>query len=115
MQKQSPIFAKSYDFLKWLLPVLGGFPKEQRFRLARKIEESAFLFQDRIIAATHFPQAETRHIEDAVYELKKLKIYTRLAMDIGYLKFNQYEHSLTCLEELNRLINGWKKKAETAR
>ncbi len=42
--KQSPIFTKTYDLLKWLVPHLDKYPKSQRFRLAKRIEDAVFDF-----------------------------------------------------------------------
>ena len=44
--KQSPIFVKTYDLLLWLLGRTARFPKNERFRLAKRLEESAFAFYD---------------------------------------------------------------------
>ena len=34
---QSPLFAKTYDFLLWLVPLTVKFPKAQRFLLAERL------------------------------------------------------------------------------
>jgi hypothetical protein len=49
--RESPIYAKSYDLLKWILPSTVKFPKHQRFVLARQIEEAAFGFHRAIVRA----------------------------------------------------------------
>ncbi|MDY6874857.1 MAG: hypothetical protein SWK90_01450 [Chloroflexota bacterium] len=48
--KQSPIFAKTYDFLLWLLGRTARFPKNERFRMAKRLEERAFAL---LAHATH--------------------------------------------------------------
>ena len=42
--KQSPIFTKTYDLLKWLVPHVDKYPKSQRFRLGKRIEDAVFDF-----------------------------------------------------------------------
>jgi len=42
--KQSPVFARTYDLIKWLVPHVTKYPKDQRFRLAKRIEDAAFDF-----------------------------------------------------------------------
>ena len=49
---QSPIFAKTHDLLVWLLQHTAKFPKSERFRLAKRVEDSAFRFYDLIARAT---------------------------------------------------------------
>ena len=50
-RKQSPIFVKTYDLLLWLLERTARFPKQERFRMGRKLEESVFAFHDLILQA----------------------------------------------------------------
>ena len=38
--KESPIFVKTYDFVKWLLEHTIKFPKSQRFVMAKRVEEA---------------------------------------------------------------------------
>jgi len=38
--KQSPIFVKTYDLLVWLLGRTGNFSKNERFRMAKRVEDS---------------------------------------------------------------------------
>ena len=52
----SPIFAKSYDFLLWLLNHTEKFPKNERFRLARRLEDAGFEFYELLIHATRSPK-----------------------------------------------------------
>lgn len=40
--KESPIFVKSFDFLKWLLGRTEKFPKSQRFFLAKRLNDAMF-------------------------------------------------------------------------
>jgi hypothetical protein len=38
---ESPIFARSYALLRWLIPLTIKFPREQRFVLAAAFQQSA--------------------------------------------------------------------------
>lgn len=49
---QSPIFSKTYDFILWLLHHTEKFPKSERFRMARRLEDTAFDFYELLIKAT---------------------------------------------------------------
>jgi hypothetical protein len=56
--KQSPIFVKTYDFLVWLLGRTARFPKNERFRMARRLEETAFAFYDLLLQAGRLPASQ---------------------------------------------------------
>lgn len=55
--KQSPIFSKTYDFLRWLLLHTEKFPKSERFRLARRLEDTCFEFYELLIQSAHASRA----------------------------------------------------------
>jgi hypothetical protein len=101
--RESPIYAKSYDLLKWLLPSTAKFPKQQRFVLARQIEEEAFGFHRAIVRAGRDPRA----LAEADAHLTMLRTYVRLACDLRFYSVSQYEHAARLVDELGRLVGGW--------
>jgi len=107
--KQSPIFVKTYDLLRWLLPQTVKFPRQQRFVLAEAIQRTALQFQEEIIDAGRAPQP-LPGLRQADTTLIKLRLYLRLACDLELLKFNQYEHVSRMVDEVGRLLGSWMKK-----
>ncbi|MBM3222079.1 MAG: diversity-generating retroelement protein Avd [Candidatus Rokubacteria bacterium] len=113
MTAESPAFAKAYDLLKWLLPATARFPRQQRFVLARQIEESAFALHRALLRALDERESA---LADADRELAALRAYLRLACELRFFSVNQYEHAARLVDELGRLIGGWKRRvAETTR
>jgi hypothetical protein len=111
--KQSPIFTKTYDMLRWLLPQTVKFPRQQRFVLAAAIQQTALRLQEQLIEAAYAEQPLPR-LREADITLAKLRTYLRLCRDLELLKFNQYEHGARMLNEIGRLLGGWMKKAQPA-
>jgi len=107
--ESSPIFVKTYDLMVWLMPVLTGFPKDQRFRLAARIERALFEFYEIIQKAARTRQPRTL-LSEADLELEKLRVYLRLAQDIHCLPFKKYEYASSALVEIGKLLGGWIKK-----
>lgn len=114
--QQSPIFAKTYDLILWLMPSTLKFPREQRFVLARAVQETALRFQERLIeaAAVRGPALQA-DLARADVELTKLRFYLRLCKDLDLLQTNQYFHVSQITAEVGRLLGGWIKKASGAR
>ena len=48
---ESPIFARTHDLLLWLIPRTLRFPREQRFVLARRLQDRALDLQEALLAA----------------------------------------------------------------
>jgi len=85
-RKQSPIFVKTYDLLLWLLEHTARFPKHERFRMARRVEESVFAFYDLLLQAGRLAEERTkdkrRLLLQADLELDRLRFYVRMCQDL---------------------------------
>lgn len=110
---QSPLFVKTYDFLLWLIPLTLKFPKSQRFLLAERLSKMALDFYDLILSAVMEPQRQAERLDEADKLLTKIRLYVRLSHDLGCLSLGQLEHATRLMEELGRLIGGWKRKRAT--
>ena len=111
-ERQSPIFTKTYDFILWLLNHTEQFPKSERFRLAKRTEDCAFNFYERIVEATRSrnPRAV---LLDADLELDKLRLYLRLCHARKLTNADQYKYAAGILVEIGKLIGGWLKSVES--
>ena len=108
-QAQSPIFTKSYDLLVWLLKSTEKFPKNERFRLARRLEDSAFAFYELLMQAVHTPNTRTNLLQ-ADLELEKLRLYLRLCQARELMSKDQYQYAARVSVEIGKLLGGWLKK-----
>jgi len=106
--KESPIFIKSFETLQWTLEHTRKFPKDQRFVLAKRIEDTFLSFYDAILdASDHKGVAAVRTLHDADRLLERLRHYNRLSVRMKFVSFNQYEHLAGRLEEIGKLLGGW--------
>ncbi len=104
--KQSPLFLKSYELLRWLIPATLKFPREQRFVLASHLQKTAFAFQDALFEATlvNPPKKELKRADNL---LRRLKLYWRLGFDLKLMPFKRYQHGSQLMDEIGRLLGGW--------
>ena len=108
--QESPIFSKTYDLLLWLMPATTKFPREQRFVMAKNVQETALRFQEALIeAGVGHGRSRNRALVQADVELTKLRFYLRLCKDMKLLKLNQYKHVASMVAEVGRLLGGWRK------
>lgn len=110
--RQSPIFTKTYDFILWLLNHTERFPKSERFRLAKRMEDCAFNFYERLVEA---PRAQNSRavLLDADLELNKLRLYMRLCHARKLTNADQYQYAANILVEVGKLLGGWLKALES--
>lgn len=109
--KESPIFTRTYDLLRWLIPVTVKFPRQQRFVLAQALQQTALAFQEQLIEAgnTRSPGAK---LQQANISLTKLRTTLRLSRDLDLISLGQYEHVSRMVNEIGRLLGGWIKKTK---
>lgn len=104
--KESPIFTRTYDLLRWLIPLTVKFPRAHRFVLAARLQETALRFQERLVEAGRRRQPGPI-LAQADDDLALLRFYLRLCRDLELLAFNQYEHGARMMDEVGRLLGGW--------
>jgi hypothetical protein len=106
--KQSPIFARTYDFIAWLIPLTVKFPRSQRFVMAAALQQESLRFQNLLIEAAHH-ENKNDLLLDADIELDKVRAHMRLSLEMGLLQSNQYEHAARMMTEIGKLLGGWMK------
>lgn len=107
--KESPIFTKTFDMLAWLLPATLKFPKEHRFVLAQRTQTAAFNFYEAITAAS-LSEGRAGYLQQADIELQRLRLYLRLCQRLQFFNKGQYEHVFNMIEEIGKILGGWKRK-----
>lgn len=105
----SPIFARTYDLILWLIPHTLKFPRSQRFVLGKVLPETLLTFQELLIEATReaSPMEKLRRADTA---LQKLRFYLRLCHDLHLFTQAQYEHVTRLEVEIGKLLGGWMRK-----
>ena len=110
--QESPIFTRTHDLLLWLIPATIKFPREQRFVLARAVQETALRFHGTLLeAALTKGRGESRALARADVDLARLRAYLRLCRDMELITLAQYKHVAAIVSEVGRLLGGWREKA----
>jgi hypothetical protein len=113
MVKQAPIYVKTHDLLDWLVPHLEGWPRPQRFFLARQVLESATQFYRLLLRARKVQKEDRAQVLlDADVELETLKALMRLGQERRYVSLGQYRHVSAMLAEIGRQLGGWRTSSE---
>jgi four helix bundle protein len=110
--KQSPLFARTYDFVAWVIPVTVKFPRHQRFVMAAALQREALEFQELIIEAAHQPDPAER-LTAADAELDKVRTHLRMCLEMGLIQPGQYQHAAELLTEMGKLLGGWIQKSRS--
>lgn len=103
-----PALEAMYRLMIWLIPTIDKFPRAQKFLLGDRIQGIALDVLERLIEAT-FTRARMAHLQQANLGLEKLRVMIRLAHEFRYLDSRRYEHAARQIDEVGRLVGGWRK------
>jgi four helix bundle protein len=110
MREEMAIFTRAFDFLSWLIPRTGSFPRQQRFVVTKRLQDAALDFYERIVEANGSRgRARLAHLRQADIALDKVRCYLRLCADWKWLSRGQHRHAAEMVAELGRLLGGWQK------
>lgn len=105
-----PLFGKLYEFYKLLYLSLKFFPKKDRYSLGQKLDTLTLtVFELVIMAGTNGQDKKLPILEKSIVSLDLLKILLRLSKDIKALDNKKYLQLEQSLQEIGRMLGGWKR------
>jgi hypothetical protein len=107
---EMPIFTRTFDLLGWLLQVSHHFPRAHRHDFTKRLLDAAFELREYLEEANlRRGEARRERLVRADEALAKLRLYLRLASQLGWLSAAQHGHAAELLTEIGRLLGGWQK------
>jgi hypothetical protein len=98
------------DLLKWLVPVVGKFPRSHRFTLGDRIERRGYDVLENLVRATYAPRTDKRPLLDrANLDLEVMRHEVRIALDLRVLASRQHECIARLVDAVGRQIGAWRK------
>lgn len=99
---------KAYALTQWLIPRIASMPRAHRFTLGDRIYTSAL---DLVTALTQasFTREKSSPLDVAASHVNALRILLRLSKDLRLLSFDSYAYAAGLLDEVGRMIGGWRK------
>ncbi len=107
-RRTGPALEAMYQLVRWLIPTVDRFPRRQKFLLGDRIQTTALAGLERLVEAT-FTRNRGRLLDRVNVDLDKLRLLLRLAKELGYLDLRRYEHAARRLDEVGRLVGGWRR------
>ena len=115
--KDQPIvLVKWYDYTKWVLDRVDGFPKNQRFVLGTRLADAVVLVMELLGEAAFSGKEKKRELlAEANRKIEVVRWLIRLVSDRNLISNRQFLHSCRGLEECGRMVGGWHKSLEKVR
>ncbi|MEY2976003.1 MAG: diversity-generating retroelement protein Avd [Prochlorotrichaceae cyanobacterium] len=107
--QELPILQKTYDFVKWYIPILGRLPKQHKFNLGNRISERLFEFLE-ILIDVQFQKQKLPQLEQLNRSLAVLRYQNRLLFDLQLMDTQRYEYIIQHLDDIGTNLGGWIKQ-----
>ncbi|OLP15445.1 four helix bundle protein [Leptolyngbya sp. 'hensonii'] len=107
--KDLPVIQKTYDLIRWYVPILNHLPRDHKFMLGDRIIAGLYDLLEGLIQA-RYRADKLSILEDLNIRLDILRHQTRLLMDFDLVKAPRYEYAGKQLNSIGTELGGWMKQ-----
>lgn len=104
-----PIIQKTYDLIKWYIPILNRLPRNHRFTLGERIISGLYDFLEGLIQA-RYSKDKLSQLHALNIRLDILRHQSRLLLDFNLIATKRYEFAGRALNEIGTDLGGWIKQ-----
>lgn len=103
-----PIFNKIYDFYKETYKLRSTLPKQDRYAIWQRVENTALNILEDVFTATAIEKAQkVKVLENTSLKLNFLRVLVRLSKDTKAINTKRYLFLQERLDEIGRMLGGW--------
>ncbi|TBR56389.1 four helix bundle protein [Westiellopsis prolifica IICB1] len=107
--KELSVIQKTYDCIKWYVPILERLPKIHKFTLGDRIINGLYDLLEGLIQAK-YAKNKLDQLEPLNTQLDILRYQTRMLLDFQFLSIQRYEYAIKLIDEIGTELGGWIKK-----
>ena len=101
-----PIIQKTYDFVKWYVPILDKLPRNHKFLLGDRIVSGLYELLENLILA-RYEQNKLGRLTLLNGKLDILRHQSRLLLDFNLVNANRYENISQKINDIGIELGGW--------
>jgi hypothetical protein len=103
--------SKAYDFVLWLLPKVEKFSRAYRFTVGERLSATGLDVLLLLVEASYSTRKEET-LHEATRKINSVRYLLRLAKDLKLLTVDSYGFAAERLDEIGRMVGGWRKSVE---
>jgi hypothetical protein len=104
--KSLPIIQKTYDLIKWYIPILTRLPRNHKYALGERLTTNLYSLLDSLITAQYESEKLTR-LQAINTQLEIIRYQTRLLHEFELIHAPRYEHASKLTNDIGTDLGGW--------
>ncbi len=109
MAADLPIIQKTYDLIKWYVPLLNQLPRDHKFQLGNRMVEGLYELLESLILA-RYQRDKLPQLQALNSKLDVLRYQTRLLLDFDLLSHRRYQYVGQLINGIGTDLGGWIKQ-----
>jgi hypothetical protein len=110
--KELSVIQKTYDCIKWYVPIIERLPKIHKFTLGDRIINQLYDLLEGLIQAK-YAKNKLPQLESLNTKLDILRYQTRMMLDFDKMSVERWEYAIKLIDEIGTELSGWIKKQRT--
>lgn len=103
------IIQKTYDLIKWYVPILNRLPKNHKFLLGDRMVSGLYDLLEQLIKA-QFEKDKISRLENLNSQLAILRYQTHLLLDFQQMDIKRFEYVSKHINSIGNELGGWIKQ-----
>ncbi|MBT9314899.1 diversity-generating retroelement protein Avd [Leptothoe spongobia] len=109
--KELPIIQKTYDLIKWYVPILQKLPRNHRFQLGDRVINGLYDLLETLVVA-QYQQDKLDVLQALNSKLDVLRYQTRLLFEFNLLSTQRYTYVSELVDGIGNDLGGWIKQQQ---
>lgn len=111
MSLELPIIQKTYDLIKWYVPILNKLPRDHRFQLGDRMITALYDLLESLVFA-RYQRNKLPQLQSINSKLDVLRYQTRLLLDFDLLSHKRYQYVAQRINDIGTDLGGWVKQQQ---
>ncbi len=111
MSTDLPIIQKTYDLVKWYVPIINKLPREHRFHLGDRIITGLYELLETLVVVRYQKQ-KLPQLQQLNGKLDVLRYQTRLLLEFDLISHQRYQYAGQLINAIGTDLGGWIKQQQ---
>ena len=109
--KELSIIQKTYDLIKYIVPIITRFPKTHKFTLGQRLTNKIYDLLEGLIEAK-YAHRKLEKLNTLNIKLNIIRYQIRMLLDFDLINLKRYKYLNNLLDEIGNELGAWIKSLQ---